>query len=83
MNRESNYPEGGTPASSQIIWLEKRVAELEEKLEEVSKDRDDWARKYQKLHIMINKELKTYVNLLERALVISEKDYEDLKKKKQ
>jgi hypothetical protein len=31
------------------IWLEKRVAELEEKLEEVSKDRDDWAKKYQEL----------------------------------
>ena len=32
MSRGSNYPAGGTPASSQIIWLEKRVAELEEKL---------------------------------------------------
>ena len=31
------------------IWLEKRVKELETKLEEVSKDRDDWARKYQEL----------------------------------
>ena len=31
------------------IWLEKRVAELEEKLEEVFKDRDDWAKKYQEL----------------------------------
>jgi hypothetical protein len=29
------------------IWLEKRVKELETKLEEVSKDRDDWAKKYQ------------------------------------
>lgn len=65
------------------IWLEKRVKELETKLDEVSKDRDDWARKYQELHIMITTELKTYVKLLEKALVISEKDYEDLKKKKQ
>jgi hypothetical protein len=31
------------------IWLEKRVKELETKLEEVSKDRDDWAKKYQEL----------------------------------
>ena len=31
------------------IWLEKRVKELEEKLDEISKDRDDWARKYQEL----------------------------------
>ena len=31
------------------IWLEKRVKELETKLDEVSKDRDDWARKYQEL----------------------------------
>jgi len=31
------------------IWLEKRVKELETKLEEASKDRDDWAKKYQEL----------------------------------
>jgi len=31
------------------IWLEKRVKELEAKLEELSKDRDDWAKKYQEL----------------------------------
>ena len=31
------------------IWLEKRVKQLETKLDEVSKDRDDWARKYQEL----------------------------------
>ena len=31
------------------IWLEKRVKELETKLDEVSKDRDDWTRKYQEL----------------------------------
>ena len=31
------------------IWLEKRVKQLETKLDEVSKDRDDWAKKYQEL----------------------------------
>jgi ribonucleoside-diphosphate reductase beta chain len=45
MSRGSNYPEGGAPASSQIIWLEKRVKELEEKLDEISKDRDDFLNK--------------------------------------
>ena len=63
--------------------LTAHIYELETKLDEVSKDRDDWARKYQELHMMVTKELKTYVKLLEKALVISEKDYEDLKKKKQ
>ncbi len=33
MSRGSNYPEGGTLASSHIIWLEQRVEELEEELE--------------------------------------------------
>jgi outer membrane murein-binding lipoprotein Lpp len=55
MSRGSNYPEGGAPASSQIIWLEKRVKELEEKLDEISKDRDDWAKKYQALSLASNK----------------------------
>jgi hypothetical protein len=41
--------------TAQIIWLEKRVAELEEKLEDVSKDRDDWAKKYQELSSASNK----------------------------
>ena len=37
------------------IWLEKRVKELEKKLDEVSKDRDDWAKKYQTLSLASNK----------------------------
>ena len=37
------------------IWLEKRVKELETKLEEVSKDRDDWAKKYQALSLALSK----------------------------
>jgi hypothetical protein len=49
MSRGSNYPEGGVSFSSQVIFLEQRVQELEAKLDEVSKDRDDWARKYQEL----------------------------------
>ena len=47
MSRGSNYPEGGTPASSQIIWLEQRVKELERELEIVTKERTHWFKKSQ------------------------------------
>jgi hypothetical protein len=38
-----------------MLGLEKRVRELEEKLDEISKDRDDWAKKYQALSSASNK----------------------------
>ena len=38
-----------------MLGLEKRVRELEEKLDELSKDRDDWAKKYQALSLASNK----------------------------
>lgn len=47
MSRGSNYPAGGTPESSQIIWLEQRVEELERELEIVTKERTHWFRKSQ------------------------------------
>jgi hypothetical protein len=37
------------------IWLEKRVKELEERLDEIANDRDDWAKKYQALSLASNK----------------------------
>jgi hypothetical protein len=40
---------GRQKMSNGHIWLEKRVKKLEEKLDEISKDRDDWAKKYQEL----------------------------------
>jgi hypothetical protein len=49
MSRGSNYPEGGVSFSSQVIFLEQRVQELEKGIDEIAKDRDDWARKYQEL----------------------------------
>jgi hypothetical protein len=55
MSRGSNYPEGGAPASSRIIWLEQQVKVLVEELDEISKDRDDWAKKYQELSLASNK----------------------------
>ena len=32
MSRGSNYPAGGTPQSSQIIWLEQKVKEQEARI---------------------------------------------------
>lgn len=32
MSRGSNYPEGGTPQSSQIIWFEQKVKEQEARI---------------------------------------------------
>lgn len=40
---------------SQIIWLEQQMKVLVEELDEISKDRDDWAKKYQALSLASNK----------------------------
>ena len=55
MSRGSNYPEGGVSFSSQVIFLEQRVQELEKGIDEIAKDRDDWAKKYQALSLASNK----------------------------
>ena len=53
--------------------LTAHIYELETKLEEVSKDRDDWAKKYQELS---KKNEVTYklIRAVERAHGIGEKD---------
>jgi hypothetical protein len=53
MSRGSNYPAGGTPQSSQIIWFEQKVKEQEAR-----------------------------IKVLEKALVASEQDYENLLKER-
>ena len=50
MSRGSNYPAGGTPQSSQLIWFEQKVKEQEARIE-----------------------------VLEKALVKSDEDYEQMK----
>jgi cyclopropane fatty-acyl-phospholipid synthase-like methyltransferase len=55
MSRGSNYPEGGVSFSSQVIFLEQLVQELEKGIDEIAKDRDDWAKKYQELSLALNK----------------------------
>jgi hypothetical protein len=44
------------------IWLEKRVEELEERLDELSKDRDDWAKKYQELLSLASNKTKNEID---------------------